>query len=300
MAIRSKLLRAQLAFLKPILDHCSVETARKAQDQLGRIMYAPKKGKVSAERKEFPSFVGEWIIPKKEKRDKTRPPLVILYLHGGGYVSGNIDYARGFGATLAVKYRFRVFAAAYRLGPENRHPAALEDAETAFSYLTESGFPPERIVLCGESAGGGLCFSLALALKARGIRPAGIIALSPWTDLTQSGASCTEKNEADPALSKERLDFYAGLYTDTPEDPLVSPLFGDLAGIAPSLIFVGGDEVLLDDSRRISDRLLAAGSSVSLTVTPGMWHVYPLYGVKEAKKDFEKMERFLTALYDEN
>ncbi len=296
MAVRSKILRAQLSFLKPIVDRCSVETARRAQEQIGRIMYVPKKGRVTVEKKTFSAFSGEWILPEKEKKGKRGDPLVILYLHGGGYVAGGLDYARGFGSALAARYRLRVFTAAYRLGPEHRHPAALEDAEEAFFYLLAEGYSPRRILLCGESAGGGLCFSLAVALRDKGVSPAGIVAISPWTDLTQSGASCSENAERDPSLSKERLDAFAKLYTDTPLDPLVSPLFADLTGLPPSLIFAGGDEILLDDARRMQERLLAAGCSCSLSVAPGMWHVYPLYGVKEAKRDFERIERFLTGM----
>ena len=140
MAIRSKLLRAQLAFLKPILDHCSVETARKAQDQLGRIMYAPKKGKVSVERKEFPSFVGEWIIPKKEKKEKKRPPFVILYLHGGGYVYGSAERYRFYCADLAQR-GFTVVNFNYRLAPEYSFPAPLEDLNAVMAWVAANAGP---------------------------------------------------------------------------------------------------------------------------------------------------------------
>lgn len=289
MAISSKLLRMQLAFFKPFVNGCTIETARIGQAKLGDLMANTYKNKVLYSPKIFRNFLGEWVAPKSQKSD-----CVILYLHGGGYVAGDIDYAKGFGTTLAAKNGVKVFCAAYRLAPEYRYPAALEDAVTAYEYLLESGYENSQIFLCGESAGGGLIYALTLKLKDAGRElPAGIIAISPWTDLTGSGASYEQNRECDPSMTRERLQYYAELYADDYRDPYVSPLFGALDNMPPSLIFVGGDEVMLDDAVEMHRRLQAAGSRSELVVTPEMWHGYILYGVSEAKKDHEKIAAFL-------
>ncbi len=289
MAISSKLLRMQLAFFKPFVNGCTIETARAGQAKLGELMAGSHKNKVLYSPQIFRHFLGEWIAPKSQKSD-----CVILYLHGGGYVAGNIDYAKGFGTTLAAKNGVKVFCAAYRLAPEYRYPAALEDAMEAYEYLLESGYESRQIFLCGESAGGGLIYALTLRRKAEGKDlPAGIIAISPWTDLTASGASYEKNREADPSMTKERLAYYARLYADDYRNPYVSPLFGDLTHMPPSLIFAGGDEIMLDDAVCMHSRLLESGSRSELIVTPDMWHGYILYGVSEAKKDHEKIAAFL-------
>lgn len=289
MAISTKLLRMQLAFFKPFVNGCTIETARVGQAKLGELMANTYKSKVLYSPQIFRNFIGEWVAPKLQKSD-----CVILYLHGGGYVAGDIDYAKGFGTTLAAKNSMKVFCAAYRLAPEYRYPAALEDAMTAYEYLLESGYESRQIFLCGESAGGGLIYALALKLKAEGRElPAGIIAISPWTDLTASGASYEANRECDPSMTRERLAYYAELYADNYQDPYVSPIFGELDQMPPSLIFVGGDEIMLDDAVEMHRRLLAAGSRSELVVTPEMWHGYVLYGVGEAKKDYERIAEFI-------
>ena len=160
----------------------------------------------------------------------------ILYLHGGGYTCGGLDYALGFGSTLADESGAKVFCAAYRLAPEAPFPAAVEDALESYRYLLDKGYAPKKICLCGESAGGGLCFSLCLRLKELGLPlPGSVIAISPWTDLTLSGESFRTNLERDVSLSQEQLAFYTRCYTQEPQTPLASPLFGDLTGLPPSL-----------------------------------------------------------------
>ena len=240
----------------------------------------------------FERFEGAWLIPRDERRSG-----VILYLHGGGYTCGDLDYAKGFGATLADECGSAVFCAAYRLAPESPYPAAVEDALEAYRYLLEKGYTPEQIVLCGESAGGGLICALCLRLKELGMEmPAGLIGISPWTDLTCSGETYEENREADPSLTEELLQFYADCYTGgvtSKEKPLVSPLFGALEGLPPSAIFVGTHEVLLDDSTVMAERLREAGVKCELHVARGMWHVYPLYGVREARMAMRRIHAFI-------
>lgn len=291
MELSAKLVRSQLNFFKPFVAGCSLEVTRKGQDKLGELMSALHKREVLIRDHDFERFQGAWVMPKDERRSG-----VVLYLHGGGYTCGSLDYAKGFAATLASECGVRVFCAAYRLAPENPYPAAVEDALTAFDYLLKKGYAPHQILLCGESAGGGLIYALSLKLKQLGRElPCGLIGISPWVDLTGSGASYETNRDNDPSLTQELLEFYAKCYTQDPTDPLCSPVRGDLTGLPPSLLFAGGDEILLDDARTLHDRLKAAGCRSKLIIAPGRWHAYVLYCLQEnMEQDMEEISRFLT------
>jgi acetyl esterase/lipase len=164
----------------------------------------------------------------------------------------------------------------YRLAPEHPFPAGLNDAEAVYRALIQER-DPSRIVVAGDSSGGGLALSLALRLKQRSApQPAGYCIISPWLDLTQTSASYQTKPEADPVVSKSGLDATAPLYLagHDPRDPLASPLFGDFSGIAPLLVQVGSEEVLLDDAVGVSRAAGAAGVDVRLEIWPQMIHVW--------------------------
>ena len=290
MGLPAKLVRAQLNFFKPFVANCSLEVTRKGQDKLGELMEAIHRRDVIVRDHDFGPFRGAWIIPKDERRQG-----VILYLHGGGYTCGNLDYAKGFAATLSDECGVRVFCAAYRLAPEERFPAALDDAVVAYQYLLSKGYPARQILLCGESAGGGLIYALCLKLKSLRLPlPCGLIGISPWTDLTGSGKSYITNRDIDPSMTPELLQFYAGCYTDDPRNPLCSPLFGDLTGLPPSLLFVGGDEVMLDDTRMLHQKLLDCGCRSQMIVAPERWHAYVLYYLNENMSDFDTINDFLT------
>ena len=290
MGLPAKLVRAQLNFFKPFVANCSLEVTRKGQDKLGELMEAIHRRDVIVRDHDFGPFQGAWIIPKDERRQG-----VILYLHGGGYTCGNLDYAKGFAATLSDECGVRVFCAAYRLAPEERFPAALDDAVVAYQYLLSKGYPARQILLCGESAGGGLIYALCLKLKQLRLPlPCGLIGISPWTDLTGSGESYITNRDIDPSMTPELLQFYAGCYTDDPKNPLCSPLFGDLTGLPPSLLFVGGDEVMLDDTRMLHQKLLDCGCKSQMIVAPERWHAYVLYYLNENMSDFDTINDFLT------
>ncbi len=284
-----KVLKAQLALLQPLLSSCSLKTLRKAQDSVGALMELKCREQVLIREHPFEGFTGAWVLPKDERRQG-----VMLYLHGGGYTCGGLEYATGCAAMLAAQTGTRVFCPAYRLAPEHPFPAALEDALESYRYLLSKGYAPGRIILCGESAGGGLCYSLCLKLKELGLpQPAGIVAISPWTDLTASGESYTENKKNDPSITGEALNFYADSYCTDRTDPLVSPLFGDVTGLPPSMIFVGGDEIMKSDSVLMHEKLLKWGCSSILTVRPERWHAYLLYGLAEDQADLAAMNRFL-------
>ena len=289
MSLSAGKIRRQLSLLKPILNNCSLKTIRKGQNVVGDLMASRKRDRIIRKEHKFECFDGAWIIPKDERRQG-----IILYLHGGGFTCGDIEYAAGFASVLAVECGVRVFSAAYRLAPENPYPAALDDALEAYRYLIDKGYPHDKITLCGESAGGGLCYSLCLRLKQDNLPlPCAIIALSPWSDLTLSGQSYETNAEKDPSMTRKLLDFFADNYTLDRKDPLVSPLFGNLCDMPESLIFVGGDEIMLDDSVRLHEALLSAGSKSRLTVTPERWHAYLLYSLKEDRRDFLTINKFL-------
>lgn len=289
MALSAKTIRKQLFILKPLMQGVSLKTIRKGQNKIGELMESQYRGQVIVQEHEFGKFSGAWILPKDQRRGG-----IVLYLHGGGYTCGNLEYAAGFGAMLAVQSGARVFCVAYRLAPENPFPAALEDALEAYRYLLEKGYSPGHIAVCGESAGGGLCYALCLKLKELELPlPCGIIAISPWMDLTASGESYAFNREADPTMSKELLNFFAGCYTDDVRNPLVSPLSADLQGMPPSLIFAGADEIMLGDAQQMHKRLQEAGCKSKLSVAQERWHAYLLYGLAEDQEDFSAINRFL-------
>lgn len=291
MGLPAKLIRSQLNFFKPFVANCSLETIRRGQDKLGELMEAIHKKDVILRDHPFELFSGAWVIPRDERRQG-----VILYLHGGGYTCGDLDYAKGFGSTLADQCGVRVFCAAYRLAPENPYPAAVDDALEAYRYLLRKGYGARQITLCGESAGGGLVYALCLRLRDEGLPlPCGIIGISPWVDLTCSGATFETNRETDPSLTEEVLRFYADCYTGGDKAaPAVSPLFGDLTGFPPSLLFAGGDEILLDDAVRLREKLLQSGCRCQLIVAEERWHAYVLYQLNENMSDYDAINGFLT------
>lgn len=289
MAISTKFVRPQLKLMKPMLTQLTIEKARIAQDKIGELMAYTRSRKVRFLPHRFVHFEGEWIFPKKQKLTG-----VILYLHGGGYTAGSLGYARGFGSVLADRNGMDTFCAAYRLAPEHPFPAALEDALEAYRYLLEKGVGKE-IFLCGESAGGGLIYALALRIQELGLTmPKALIAISPWADLTVSGASIEENRESDPCLAPESLRCFVEAYAPPdPKDPLVSPVFAHFTDMPPSIIFAGSDEILLDDAVRLHTELTERGNRSTLFIRKGLWHAYVLYGVREAREDLGRINRFI-------
>ncbi len=299
MKLSSVFMRTQIAMIKSIASGMSTERMRKWQDRIGDIIAIKDKKQVRVISKVVDELEVLEVMPKDETSDN-----VILYLHGGGYVCGGARYTKGFATVLASKFGCRVIAPVYRLAPEHPFPSAPEDAYKAYKHLIDIGYTPERIVLCGESAGGGLCYSLCLMLKEKGEKlPCGIVAISPWTDLTMSGKSYEKNAKHDPSMTKARLEFYAKEYIGASQDfenPIASPLFGNLGDMPPSLIFVGEDEVMLDDSVELHKKLIANGCRSKIVIEPHMWHVYPLYNLKENEGVFTSIEGFLKVVAPKN
>lgn len=200
-----------------------------------------------------------------------------LYLHGGGYVMGSLNTHHELMGRIARSTNAQVLGLDYRLAPEHPYPAAVDDAVGAYQWILEQGITPERIVIAGDSAGGGLTLATLLAIRDHKLpMPAGAVLFSPWTDLTSSGASVRTRADTDPMIGPEVLLPMAAHYVgkQSSNTPGISPLFADLGGLPPLLIQVGDAEVLLDDSTRLHERAQAAGVNSTLHVFPEAFHVF--------------------------
>jgi acetyl esterase/lipase len=211
---------------------------------------------------------------------ETRSDRVVLYLHGGAYMMGSINTHRELMARIARACACRVLALDYRLAPEHPFPAALDDALAAYYWLLTQGVSPAQLMLAGDSAGGGLVLSTLLALRdANAPLPAGAILLSPWTDLTASGASIVSRAAAEPMLEidmlRETAAYYCGV--NDAKEPLISPHFGDFRGLPPLLIQVGDAEILRDDSTRVAAAATVAGVAVEISVWEEAFHVFQMF-----------------------
>lgn len=219
------------------------------------------------------NLAAEWMRPVGAP-----PKKALLYFHGGGLVVGSIAAHRGIVAKFVTESGVGALVFDYRLAPEHPFPAALEDCVAAYRYLLAEGISPAQIVFAGDSGGGNLVFATLLALKEQQLPlPAAAVALSPWTDLTNSGASWESNAEVDTLCWKEAQSIFAQYYAgeNDPTNPLISPLFGDLQGLPPLLIFAGSDELMRDDSTRLAEKARRAGVEVTLRVGEGLFHCYP-------------------------
>jgi len=231
----------------------------------------------------------EWVYSPKAVEDKA-----VLYLHGGGYSAGSTNTHRALAGAISESVGARVLLIEYRLCPEHVFPAALEDSLSAYHYLLKQGFKNSRIIIAGDSAGGGLSIALAMSLRDKGEPlPAGIVCISPWADLATTGESYSTRATADPMLlttnRKKAALLYAG--SESLKNPLVSPIYGNFQGLPPILIQVGSEEILYDDALLLSKRAQSGGVDVTLRVWPGMWHVWHLFGrfVPESRKAIEEI-----------
>ncbi len=214
----------------------------------------------------------EWITRLDAGADRA-----LLFLHGGGFTTGSCRTHRELAARLCRTTGWPILLVDYRLAPEHPFPTGLEDAVAVYRGLLAQGLRADRIIIGGDSAGGGLALSAVLALRDRGERlPAAIVLLSPWLDLSLSGPTIESRAAIDPLVSQSALlacvRDYIGQHD--PRDPLISPVFAKLHGLPPLLIQVGDHEVLLSDSTRLTEQAQAAGVGVTLEVWPEMWHVW--------------------------
>lgn len=282
--------RAHLAKLPPSDSLTTAE--RRAQYERAEKVF-PTPPDVKVERVNVPAAPAEWLRPPS-----ATPGRVVLYLHGGGYVIGSPRSHRHLAAAIAGAAGASALLLDYRLAPEHPFPAAVEDATAAYRWLLDQATAPEHIVIAGDSAGGGLTVATLLALReARVPLPAGGVCISPWVDLTCSGASYATKAAADPIVRRAGVEEMARAYLGAtpPRTPLASPLFADLRGLPPLLIHVGSDEVLLDDAVQLAERAKAAGVDATLEIYDRMIHVWHWFlpMLDEAQTAVEAIGRFV-------
>lgn len=260
---------------------------------------------------EMPEFRMEFLEVKEETEAgdrkegilKKNKDKVILQFHGGGYVAPLRNAYRMFAGLYAeVSHGMSVLTVDYRVAPENPYPAALEDAVAAYRYLTGKGIRPSQIILAGDSAGGGLALALCHYLKDHAMElPCGVIAMSPWTDLTASGESYTSNFEKDPLFgnTKDSL-IYNSSYVGSHDrkNPYISPLFGDFSGFPPILVQVGSYEMLLSNSVDMAAKAKAAGVKVRLSIYEGMFHVFQMAAkmMPESKRAWVEIGKFIELL----
>ncbi|UDL88529.1 alpha/beta hydrolase [Mesorhizobium sp. PAMC28654] len=254
----------------------TLEFAPQSRPAFNELMeQTPAADGVSFEAATVGTVAGWWCRPVASEKG-----AAILYFHGGAYVLGSAIAHRHFVSQIVKRAGVPAFLPDYRLAPEHAFPAAVEDAQSAFAGLVETGY--ETIALAGDSAGGGLALSLlalvtAKATQGKGVMPRCAALMSPWTDLALTGGSMTARADADPLVKRAELKKAADLYLkgSDPTDARASPLYQDLGGLPPLLIHVGEDEILLDDSRRVAEAVTNAGGQAALHIWEGMTHVFP-------------------------
>jgi len=278
----ARLSRAYLRrYVRPLV--CGDEGAAAAAEALNLRWPWPPAGVAEAD----PEIPGEWLRAKSPRR------ATLLYLHGGAFMAGSPRLYRS-SARFFVKAGFDVFTPTYRLAPEHRFPAALDDVAAAYERLSARG----PLTLAGDSAGGGLVVALMLRLRARGLPlPRAAALFSPWTDLSAGGASVRANEGKDPIFTRRALRLAARQYLGeaSVRDPEASPLFGDLSGLPPMIVHVGEDELLLDDSRRLAEHAAAAGTAVELrifTAVPHGWQLGAAF-MPEARESLREAAGFL-------
>ncbi len=282
---QGKLRRDRFDFSTSIADFR--EQCEKSANKYSKI---PEGIKIREER--IDSMKSEWITPEGADSEE-----VILYVHGGGYVSGSCSDHRGFVSKFAEYCGVTNLLYEYRLAPENPFPAALEDSVKAYKWLLDKKFKPENIIITGESAGGGLCLATFLALKENNIAlPAAAVAISPWTDLTCSSDSYTTKSRVSVAPADSWLVFSKYYVGNNPASlPLISPLFGDLKGLPPIFINSGVDDELFEDGEKFCKKAKEAGVDATFRAGVGMVHCYPLLApmFKEATEAMQEICEFI-------
>ena len=223
---------------------------------------------------------------------------ILLYFHGGGFRIASALAYRSYGSHLAAVLGARVLLVEYRLAPEHKFPKAVDDCFTVWESLLAEGIDTGRIVIAGDSAGGGLAASVTMHALADGVLPAGVICCSPWVDLTITADTYDTNAESDKLFSRTSAEEAAPAYLGgaDPMNPIASPLFGDWDGAPPLLILVGDAEVLLDDSRKLAEVAKAAGVDVTLSIYPEMPHIwtmsYPAF--PEAVEGVTEMAEFVS------
>ncbi len=246
---------------------------------------------------EIEGLYAEWLTPKNRIDDK-----VLLYLHGGGYIVGGCNMHRQMVSHIARAGKIQALLPEYRLSPEHKFPAAIEDCLTVYKSLLRTGIKSSDIILAGDSAGGGLVMATLLELRdADDPLPAAAVLLSPFLDVTASGKSIQTRAQRDPIFDAKDVGRIAEFYCEPHQVlfPQISPVFADVEGLPAMYIQVGDDEILLSDAERIADECVAAGIDVTLEIWPEMWHVFQIFVGKmpESRRAIGKIGDFIQSRF---
>ncbi|HYK81111.1 MAG TPA: alpha/beta hydrolase [Micropepsaceae bacterium] len=256
--------------------------------------FGPAPADLIVERAQLGQVKGEWVRVSEAQTHR-----LLLYLHGGGFISGSPEAYRAVIAKLCRAGGAAALSVDYRLAPEFPFPAGLRDAVDAYRFLIAKGIPSESIVLAGDGAGGGLAFATLMAIRNGGMpMPAGIVALSPWADLTLSGWSIMQNAEKDSVMSWDLLFVSARNYLkgSNPADPYASPVYGTMRDFPPIMVHAGSREILRDDASRLGELAAASNVPVSVEVYDGMHHLFQMAGTaSEAKVSLNRLGQFIRA-----
>ena len=240
------------------------------------------------------AIAGEWVGTSRNDPGRT-----ILYFHGGGFVAGSPESHRPVIGKLVDASGVSAFSVKYRLAPECFFPAAVRDGVDAYRALLAKGVAAPSIVLAGDEAGGGLVFAVALAIRNAGLEmPGGLVALSPWADLSLSGLSILNNRKSDSVLGWEMLFLCARHYLrkSNPCDAYASPAYASLASFPPIMVHAGAHEILRDDASKLGDRAADAGTPVSVEIYDGMGHLFQMDSSRnEAKVSLSRLAQFIRA-----
>ena len=250
---------------------------------------------IKVKRDNFSGIPGAIFTPRKNVNTKS----IIFYLHGGGYCFGSSLTTHKVGLTKLAKQTESVcYSVDYRLAPEHQYPAALDDALTAWKHIVSQN-PNCNIILAGDSAGGGLSLALMMYLRDNNEQlPDGLVLFSPWTDLTCSRETYETKAKYDPMFTTNMTKDSANIYV--PEDvkktdPYISPIYGNFTNLPRTLVLVGGNEILLDDSRHFAQKAKESGVDIEIDIWPSMFHDWWLFGsfIPETKQVLDKVANWI-------
>ena len=252
----------------PYTENKTIDQLRKETENAGSLIPLPQDIK-------YKSVVAgnvnaEWITCGEINENR-----IFMFMHGGGYYRGSIAATRATVARISAEAKVKCLSINYRLAPEHPFPAAINDTYCAYEWLINKGIRPEHIIVSGQSAGGGLCLALLLKIKDNNIsQPIGAVALSPWTDLCQTGKTMVTNEKIDPIISKQYLDRFSKLYFPDSHNMsyLASPIIGELSGLPDMLIQVGSSETMLDDSKRFYEKAKKANVNAKLEIWKDMFH----------------------------
>jgi acetyl esterase/lipase len=241
---------------------------------------------------------GEWV-----SADNVNEQQVLVYFHGGAYVSGSPASHRDYAALMSAELGAKLLMVDYRLAPEYVFPAQIEDAFAVYAGLLAAGYCATDIVVGGDSAGGNLALALLQEIRSQQLAmPQAVALFSPWVDLTHISRSMSRNADKDPMLPVRLLDECANLYVAGmgKNDPLISPAFANYEGFPPMMIHVGETEILLDDATAIADKCGQAGVAANLTVWPKVPHAFPILVkfLPEARQAVQQTATFLRAALD--